>query len=92
MWALSCARGEILGIYGLLGAGRTELLECLAGKRRDRGGTIVVNGIRARLSSVADAVKHGILLVPEDRQRDGLFPDLSVRENIILGDTKKTAA
>ena len=78
-------RGEILGIYGLLGAGRTELLESLAGKRRIVAGKIVVKGIRARLSSVADAVKYGILLVPEDRQRDGLFPELSVRENIILG-------
>jgi erythritol transport system ATP-binding protein len=82
-------RGEILGIYGLLGSGRTELLECLAGKRRVLDGKIFVKGVRARLSSVADAVKHGILLVPEDRQRDGLFPELSVRENIVLGTRNK---
>ena len=82
--------GEILGIYGLLGAGRTELLECLAGKRRARGGTIFVNGVAAEISSVAAAEKHGILSgACEDRQRDGLFPDLSIRENITLGTRKK---
>lgn len=81
--------GEILGIYGLLGAGRTELLECLMGKRRATGGTILVNGAAAEISSVIDAEKHGIFMVPEDRQRDGLFPDLSIRENITLGIRKK---
>jgi erythritol transport system ATP-binding protein len=77
--------GEILGIYGLLGAGRTELLESLAGVRRLLDGSVVVNGIRAHISSVSDAVKHGIVLVPEDRQRDGLIPELSIRENIAIG-------
>jgi erythritol transport system ATP-binding protein len=80
--------GEILGIYGLLGAGRTELLECMAGMRRANSGRVVVNGLTADLSTVAAAEKHGIFLVPEDRQRDGLFPDLSIRENIILGARK----
>jgi erythritol transport system ATP-binding protein len=78
-------RGEILGIYGLLGAGRTELLESLAGARRLLGGSIVVNGSRAYVSTVPDAAKHGIVLVPEDRQRDGLIPELSIRENIAIG-------
>jgi|HubBroStandDraft_6_1064221.scaffolds.fasta_scaffold29740_4 erythritol transport system ATP-binding protein len=78
-------RGEILGIYGLLGAGRTELLESLAGARRLLGGSILVNGIQAHISTVSDAVKRGIVLVPEDRQRDGLIPDLSIRENIAIG-------
>jgi erythritol transport system ATP-binding protein len=82
-------KGEILGIYGLLGAGRTELLECLAGKRRVKDGRILVNGVNAEISSVSDSAKHGIFLVPEDRQRDGLFPELSVRENITLGSRKK---
>jgi erythritol transport system ATP-binding protein len=78
-------RGEILGIYGLLGAGRTELLESLAGVRRLLAGYVVVNGIQAHISAVSDAMKHGIVLVPEDRQRDGLLPDLSIRENISIG-------
>ncbi len=78
-------RGEILGIYGLLGAGRTELLEALAGVRGLLGGSVVVNGVQAHISTVSDAVKHGIVLVPEDRQRDGLIPELSIRENIAIG-------
>jgi erythritol transport system ATP-binding protein len=78
-------RGEILGIYGLLGAGRTELLEALAGVRRLLHGSVVVNRNRVDVSSVSKAVKHGIVLVPEDRQRDGLIPELSIRENIAIG-------
>jgi erythritol transport system ATP-binding protein len=78
-------KGEILGIYGLLGAGRTELLESLAGTRQLLHGSVVVNGIESQISNVADAVKHGIVLVPEDRQRDGLIPELSIRENIAIG-------
>jgi len=77
-------RGEILGIYGLLGAGRTELLETLSGVFPSYTGAISVNGQPAHLRSVTDAILSGIVLVPEDRQRDGLVPELSVRENIAL--------
>lgn len=76
--------GEILGIYGLLGSGRTELLEALAGHRRLRSGVVSVQGKTVRVSHVADAMRAGLVLVPEDRQRDGLVPELSVRENIML--------
>jgi len=82
--SLELRRGEILGIYGLLGAGRTELLEALAGARQITSGTIYVNEQRARFEEVRDALRAGITLVPEDRQRDGLVPELSVRENIAL--------
>jgi erythritol transport system ATP-binding protein len=82
---LTLQRGEILGIYGLLGAGRTELLESLAGVRRMLGGAVMLNGVAIRVSEVADAVRHGIILVPEDRQRDGLIPEMSIRENIAIG-------
>jgi erythritol transport system ATP-binding protein len=77
-------RGEILGIYGLLGAGRTELMETLAGSRKPLSGTITVNGSSLPIGSVGSAVKAGIVLVPEDRQRDGLIPALSIRENVAL--------
>jgi erythritol transport system ATP-binding protein len=77
-------RGEILGIYGLVGAGRTELMETLAGTYPHHAGTIELNGQPHHISSVAEAIKAGIVLVPEDRQRDGLIPELSVRENIAL--------
>jgi ABC-type sugar transport system ATPase subunit len=82
--SFSLRKGEVLGIYGLLGAGRTELLECLAGLRPSSTGAIALNGLPLRLNSVAAAVEAGIHLVPEDRQRDGLVPELSIRENIAL--------
>jgi erythritol transport system ATP-binding protein len=78
-------RGEVVGLYGLLGAGRSELLEALAGARRLRTGQVRLNGIQVDLSSVVSAGKKGIVLVPEDRQRDGLIPDMSIRENIAIG-------
>ena len=76
--------GEVLGIYGLLGAGRTELLDAIAGARGIRSGTIRLRDKKLRVKSARDAVRAGIHLVPEDRQRDALVPDLSVRENIAL--------
>jgi erythritol transport system ATP-binding protein len=77
-------QGEIVGIYGLLGSGRTELLEALAGARRSAG-EVSLRGRRLQLLSISAAVKQGLVLVPEDRQRDGLIPELSIRENIALG-------
>jgi erythritol transport system ATP-binding protein len=77
-------RGEILGMYGLLGAGRTELLECLAGCRRMEAGSVSVRGRTIDLDSVTKATAAGIVLVPEDRQQDGLVPELSIRENVVL--------
>jgi erythritol transport system ATP-binding protein len=80
--------GEILGVYGLLGAGRTELVEALAGLRPIAEGRIEVQGRAVRAGSVRRAIKAGIVLLPEDRQRDGLFPDLSIRENIAMASTR----
>jgi erythritol transport system ATP-binding protein len=82
--SFSLLEGEVLGIYGLLGAGRTELLEAIAGARGIRSGTIRLRDKKLRVKSATDAVRAGIHLVPEDRQRDALVPDLSVRENIAL--------
>jgi len=76
--------GEILGVYGLLGSGRTELMETLAGARRPASGMVTLKGKAVRLMDVASTVEAGIVLVPEDRQRDGLIPELSIRENIAL--------
>jgi erythritol transport system ATP-binding protein len=76
--------GEILGIYGLLGAGRTELVEALAGLRKISAGEIALRGHRVRIDGVPSAMKAGIVLMPEERQRDGLFPDLSIRENMMM--------
>jgi erythritol transport system ATP-binding protein len=80
----SLREGEILGFYGLLGAGRTELVEALAGLRPIAAGEIVLRGRKIQIDSVRNAMKEGMVLMPEDRQRDGLFPDLSIRENMMM--------
>jgi erythritol transport system ATP-binding protein len=82
--SLDLRKGEILGVYGVLGAGRTELMEALAGSRMLDAGSISLKGKPIELTSVEKAVRAGIVLVPEDRQRDGLIPELSIRENITL--------
>jgi ribose transport system ATP-binding protein len=76
--------GEVLGVYGLLGSGRTELARALAGADRVIGGEILLGGRRERIRSTSRAVRRGIGLVPEDRVSQGLFPILSVRENVTL--------
>jgi erythritol transport system ATP-binding protein len=82
--SFAVGEGEIVGIYGLLGSGRTELLEALSGLRASDAGVIRVCGQRVKLESVRDAMRAGITLAPEDRQRDGLVPQMSIRENISL--------
>ena len=76
--------GEVLGVYGLLGSGRTELARALAGADRVTAGELRVAGRPQRLRSPSRAVRRGIGLVPEDRVAHGLFPILSVRENVTL--------
>ena len=78
-------RGEILGIGGLLGAGRTEILESIFGVDRGlRGGRILVDGVEAAIASPADAHRHGIALITEDRKGNGLHLASSIRDNITL--------
>jgi erythritol transport system ATP-binding protein len=80
--SLSVSAGEVVGIYGLMGAGRTELVEALMGARQATG-TVAVRG--KELQHDVDArIAGGLALVPEDRQRDGLVQTMSVRENILL--------
>ncbi len=78
-------RGEVLGIAGLMGAGRTELLECLFGiSPESPTGEVLLNGRSLRLSEPIDAMNAGLALVTEDRKRLGLFGHMSVRENITI--------
>ncbi|MCA9134177.1 MAG: sugar ABC transporter ATP-binding protein [Planctomycetales bacterium] len=78
-------RGEILGIAGLMGAGRTELLECLFGASVvPPSGDIVLNGVPHTLQHPAEAMRAGIAMVSEDRKRLGLLGHMTVRENISL--------
>jgi ribose transport system ATP-binding protein len=77
--------GEVLGIAGLMGAGRTELLECLFGVSQvPHQGRILVEGTAVRFEHPAEATEAGLALVTEDRKRLGLFSHMSVRENITL--------
>ena len=81
---LSVRPGEILGLAGLVGAGRTELAEALIGARRLQKGTIKVDGQTVRIRSPKDAVKHGIAYVSEDRKGLGLILSLSMIDNTTL--------
>ncbi|MBL9204779.1 MAG: sugar ABC transporter ATP-binding protein [Opitutaceae bacterium] len=83
--SLSLRRGEVVGVFGLVGAGRTELLEALFGLHPDRvTGELVVEGRAVRFESPADAIAAGIALAPEDRKRDGLVLPMSVAANASL--------
>jgi erythritol transport system ATP-binding protein len=77
-------RGEVLGIYGLMGAGRTELMEALIGLRPEVTGDIRLDGKNLVGSSVARRIRSGLALVPEDRQGSGIVPMQSVLDNMIL--------
>ena len=78
-------RGEILGIAGLMGAGRTELLECLFGASAEQpSGSVVLDGREVRFRHPADARRAGMALVTEDRKRLGLFSQMSVGANVTL--------
>ncbi|NAZ36358.1 sugar ABC transporter ATP-binding protein [Rubellimicrobium sp. CFH 75288] len=83
--SFSARRGEILGIYGLMGSGRTEILECLFGLAPDRkSGRIRLDGREVRIRSPKDAIRAGLALVTEDRKGSGLVLTGSVRSNITL--------
>lgn len=77
-------RGEVLGIYGLMGAGRTEIFECLMGLRPEHTGTVKLEGKPIRIKSIRSQIDKGFALVPEDRQREGLVQALNIGRNISL--------
>ena len=82
--SLAVRAGEIVCIYGLMGAGRTELLEALAGRVELAGGSATLKGRDLGHSSIAERIGAGLALVPEDRQRDGLVQTMSVGQNLSL--------
>jgi ribose transport system ATP-binding protein len=84
-------RGEVLGIAGLVGAGRTELARLIYGADRRLSGTIEINGQKKEIWSPADAIRAGILYLTEDRKRLGLFPEMSLSENINVGVIERDA-
>ena len=77
-------KGEVLGIYGLMGAGRTELVESLMGLHPESSGQMVLDGEVIDKPMVCDQIARGMVLVPEDRQKDGLVQTMSIAENMML--------
>jgi ABC-type sugar transport system ATPase subunit len=88
--AFSLRQGEILGVYGLLGAGKTELAETVAGLRSDATGEILLAG-RPLAPTPAARIAGGIAFVPEDRRHQAIIPTASVRDNITLSCLRKMA-
>ncbi|QKJ03289.1 sugar ABC transporter ATP-binding protein [Yersinia mollaretii] len=83
--SLQVRAGEIVGIYGLMGAGRTELFECLLGTQQNYLGTIRLNGTAiSGKTSTAERIRLGMSLVPEDRKKTGIFPVSSVANNLTI--------
>ena len=82
--SLDVRAGEIVCIYGLMGAGRTELMECVAGRLRQSSGEIHLEESDVSGLSIAERIASGLALVPEDRQRDGLVQTMTVGENLTL--------
>ena len=79
--SLDIKQGEILGLFGLVGAGRSELTRLIFGAERPASGNIQVNGQPVSVSKPQDAIKAGIALCPEDRKADGIVPIMSVADN-----------
>ena len=82
-------RGEILGIAGLMGAGRTELVSAICGLAPAASGEIRVNGRPVRIASARGAIDHGVALVTEDRKKFGLVSEMSVKQNLTLASLRQ---
>jgi ABC-type sugar transport system ATPase subunit len=82
--SLGVSPGEIVGLFGLVGSGRSELLETLFGLHPPTAGEIRLAGRAVHLRSARDAARAGLALVPEERQRQGLFFNLAIRHNLVL--------
>jgi inositol transport system ATP-binding protein len=86
--SLDVRGGEILGLAGLMGAGRTEVARCIFGADPHHRGSIEIDGAAVTIRSPMDAIRHGIGLVPEDRKQQALFLDLAVRHNLAISSLK----
>ncbi|MCX6054338.1 MAG: sugar ABC transporter ATP-binding protein [Chloroflexi bacterium] len=80
--------GEVLGFYGLMGAGRSDLVDCLAGAKLQTEGKFWLDGKPITSKTVTERIKTGFVLIPEDRQRYGLVQTLSVKDNMLLASLK----
>ena len=81
---LDIHKGEVIGLTGLLGSGRSELVRAIYGADKADKGKLLVNGKEVKINAPIDAMKLGMAYLPEDRKKEGIIADLSVRENIII--------
>lgn len=88
--SLSVRQGEIVGLFGLVGAGRSELMKALFGGTRVTGGDVLLDGEPQTIKTPMDAIRQGIMLCPEDRKADGIIPVHSVRDNINISARRKS--
>lgn len=84
-------KGEIFGVYGLLGAGRSELMECIMGLRPEYTGDVWLEGQKLKIGQTSEQIKKGIAIVPEDRQGSGLVQTMDIEKNTSLSNLKKYA-
>ncbi len=77
-------KGEILGLYGLMGAGRTEVLECLVGAQSDARGEIILGGKKIASTRIEQRIRDGFSLIPEDRKQQGIVQNFSISDNMTL--------
>lgn len=82
-------KGEVLGFFGLVGAGRTETIRSMLGVDKKVSGDIYLNGEKVEFKNIRDSIAAGIMLVPEERRQQGLVLSLPIRENVTLGNLKK---
>ena len=82
--SLSIRAGEILGVYGLMGAGRSEFCECVIGKHPHAMGVLHLGGVPLDEPDISGRIRRGVALIPEDRKQDGLVQIMSIRENMTL--------
>lgn len=87
--SFSIKKGEVLGMAGLMGSGRTETAEAIFGIRNNKGAVFSLDGKTIEIRSVQDAIRHQIALVPEDRRREGLVLEHSVDQNVCLTNLDK---
>jgi L-arabinose transport system ATP-binding protein len=89
--SLEVKSGEIVGLFGLVGAGRTELLKLIYGATRAQTGKISIRGANISIDKPADAIRAGLVFCPEDRKKEGIIPIRSVMENLNISARRNTA-
>lgn len=84
-------KGEILGIGGLVGAGRTEIMRVLFGAEKMQWGSVFIDGKKVKIRNTIDAMQNGIGLVPEDRKREGCFLEMSIAWNTVIASLNRVS-